>query len=303
MDDDHDLCKQVDAALKCIWPDGDASILGYCKSMIVPFAQSGCQDKHYLQELGSGDKAKVAARIWEAMLYHRFHALQWTISSKEQGPDFLLNDKVYVEAVTASPGDPDKGGLPEKWVENDVGQAYVVPEDAMLTRLTQAIKTKKDKHLRDINCQMACSTKPFVLAVNSCQLGPDTHGIGGVPLVAMAVLPFGDLTMQENVKTGEVIKDWHLEWRANILKKGVPIPTDNFLSEEYSCVSAVIGCSGFTNTSMTESQHTKYHDQPPYFVIHNPMAKHPLPKPWLPGAIEYDVILNEKTVELACLSP
>src|SRR3546814_7075533 len=86
---------------------------------------------------------------------------------------------------------------------------------------------------------------PGVIALNSCRLGGDTHGVGGVPLAAMAVLPFGNPTAHIDVQTGEAIGGWHLAWRDAVLKhNGEPIPTDSFLNEEYSCVSALLGCSG-----------------------------------------------------------
>src|SRR3546814_15604119 len=73
--------------------------------------------------LQSGDLAKVAARMWEAMLYARFHGVGWTASNMGKGPDFLLNENVYVEAVTAQPGNPDNGGLPkERSEERRVGK-------------------------------------------------------------------------------------------------------------------------------------------------------------------------------------
>src|SRR3546814_15182210 len=62
----------------------------------------------------SGDLAKVAARMWEAMLYARFHGVGWTASNMGKGPDFLLNENVYVEAVTAQTGNQDNGGLPKE---------------------------------------------------------------------------------------------------------------------------------------------------------------------------------------------
>ncbi len=47
------------------------------------------------------------------MLYVRFHGVGWAASSVGKGPVFLLNENVYVEAVTAQPGNPDNGGCPK----------------------------------------------------------------------------------------------------------------------------------------------------------------------------------------------
>jgi hypothetical protein len=64
----------------------------------------------------------------------------------------------------------------------------------MLLRWTSVLKAKRDKHLKDVEGGRADPDLPFVIAVNSCRLGGDTHGVGGVPLAVMAVLPFGNPT-------------------------------------------------------------------------------------------------------------
>jgi len=302
MSNDLEFNVAIEQAFRGVWPNGDASIRDYLAPMIAAFARSNCRDNHYLDELQSGDLEKMAARIWEAMLYARFHELDWTISGEGEGPDFLLNDKVYVEAVTAQPGDPEKGGLPKEWLEKVEAEACEVPFEGMLLRWTSALKTKRDKHLKDIERGRADPNLPFVIAVNSCRLGCDTHGIGGVPLAAMAVLPFGNPTAQYDVKTGDAIVGWHLAWQDAILKyNGEPIPTDSFLNEEYGCVSALIGCSGFY---VDETDRSKFCGQPPYFVVHNPKANNPLPQPWLSGAIEYSVTeAPPGKLDLTCLTP
>jgi hypothetical protein len=285
MSDNPDLDIAIEQTFKAVWPDGDASIRGYLAPIIADFAQSNCCDGHYFEEFQSGDLSKLAARIWEAMLFVRFRELGMAISSTGQGPDFLLDGRIYVEAVTPQPGDPEKGGLPKEWLERREEQACKVPFEEMLLRWTSVLRTKKDKHLKDIEAERADPSLPLVIAVNSCRLGSDTHGIAGVPLAAMAVLSFGDPTAQVDVETGSTIGKWYLAWQGDVLKyNGEPIPTDSFLKEEYSCVSALIGCSGFY---VAEDDRAKFCNQPPYYIVHNPMAKKPLTQPWIPGAIEY----------------
>ena len=66
-----DLNMEVEQAFRSVWPAGDTSIRDYLTPAIVTFAQSNCRDNNYLKELKSGDLAKMAARIWEAMLAKR----------------------------------------------------------------------------------------------------------------------------------------------------------------------------------------------------------------------------------------
>ena len=83
------------------------------------------------------------------------------------------------------------------------------------------------------------------------------------------------------------MEPWRLNWQDAIQKQNkLLIPTDNFLNIEYACVSAIIGCSAIY--ALPEDR-DRYYGQPLYFVIHNPKANSPLSKPWLPGAIEYNV--------------
>src|SRR3546814_20782987 len=104
--------------------------------------------------------------MWEAILYARFHVVGLTASNMWKVPDFVLNENVYVEAVTAQPGNPDNGGLPKEWQEQAEGSACIVPIEAMLLRWTSVLKTKKDQHLKDIESGRADPNLPFVIAVN-----------------------------------------------------------------------------------------------------------------------------------------
>lgn len=271
-----------------MWPSGEAEIIAYLKPMVTDFARSCCADTHFLDEFGCGELGKFAARIWESMLYSRFKALGWNVTGADAGPDFQLETpqgSVLVEAVTAGPGNPDGSGLPKQWQERAVGVATEVPIDRMLLRWTNALSEKLRKHLKDVECAQASPSVPFVIAINSCLLGADEHGISGLPLAVMAVLPFGNPAATVDVKTGEVVGGWGLEWRNAIVNANdAQVPTDSFLNPDYDCVSAIVGCSGFY---VSDADREKFCGQPPYFVVHNPKAKNPLPQPWLPGAIEY----------------
>lgn len=287
MSEDGALDALIDAAFTSVWPKGDPDIRRYLAPIAAKFAQSDCCDGHFFDEFRSGDLGKLASRVWEAMLYVRFQDLGWHMVSKDKGPDFLIDNRTYVEAVAAQPGDADKGGLPQEWQDGGVNASGLVPTDQMLLRWTSVIKAKRDAYLKYLKQEIVDPKLPFVIAVNACRLGGDTHGVGGVPLAAMAVLPFGNPAAHIDVLTGETVGGWQLAWQDAVLKaNGEQIPTDSFLQEEYRCVSAIVGCSGF----YVFSEHRdKFCGQPPYYVIHNPLAYDPLPQPWLPGAIEYAV--------------
>src|SRR5436305_11576684 len=60
----------------------------------------------------------------------------------------------------------------------------MVPTDQMLLRWTSVIKAKRDGYLKCLEQEAVDPKLPFVIAVNTCRLGGDTLGIGGVPLAA-----------------------------------------------------------------------------------------------------------------------
>jgi hypothetical protein len=291
MNDQTDLAEKIDQKFRELWPNGTGEIREYLTPFVEAFCVSACCDNHYLKEFLNGNLGTVASRIWEALLFARFQNMGWAVASSDAGPDFLLNDQIYVEAVAAQPGDADKAGLPAEWQNKKSGETLLVPQNEILLRWLSVISVKRKKHLNDINKGHADPNKPFVIAVNSCRLNEDTHGIGGVPLAAMAVLPFGDPSVRIDIASGEVIDAPRLQWRDQIIKpNGEPIRTDSFLNEDYANVSAVIGCSGFY---VGGADREKFAGQPPYFIIHNPLARHPLPKPWLTQSIEYIVIQHD----------
>jgi len=278
MTDDNSIFQRVSTALQSAWPDGAADIREYLVPLITIFAESGRQDSHYLDELNSGETGKLASRIWEALLFNRLHNLGWEISGNGTGPDFLINHEIYVEAVAPQRADSDPAIVDETTF------------DSILLRWTSALRNKRNKHMSDIEKGYADPGRPFVIAINSCLFDSNTHGIGSVPLAAMAVLPFGDPAATVNVHTGEIIGPWNLQWRDQIINYNQqPVQTDSFLNDDYRCVSAVIGCSAFF---IDEGDRDRFLGQPPYFIVHNPRAEKPLPKPWLPSSYEYDVEIS-----------
>lgn len=302
MSENSEIEALISDTFTIFWPKGEPDIRGYLTPIVANFAQSDCCDSHFIEEFRSGDLGKFASRLWEALLYARFQGQGWRMVSKDKGPDFLVDDRIYVEAVAAQPGDADKGGLPQEWQDGGVNTAGLVPTDQMLLRWTSVIKTKRDAYLKYLKQETIDPKLPYVIAVNACRLGGDTHGVGGIPLAAMAVLPFGSPQAQIDLVTGETVGGWHLAWQDAVLKaNGEEIPTDSFLQEEYRCVSAIVGCSGFY---VFPEDRDKFCGQPPYYVIHNPLANNPLPRPWLPGAIEYVVTGREAhSLQLTQLVP
>lgn len=257
----------------------------YLTPIILRFVQSGQADANYLIELCSAHEGQFWSRVWEALLYDRMVGAGWSVRNPGAGPDFLIERnglKVLVEAAAPSPD-----GLPEDWINHQIGRVYNVPHEQMLLRWTAKLSDKAKKHAVDVAKGSADPALPFVIAINSHRLngvGPEEHGISQWPFPVEATFPVGPIGVTYNRETstwGSV----HQTLRFNIAKNnGQQIPTDNFLDPNYAHVSALIGtmsCYASPDTC------AKFHGQYPYFIVYNPLATNKLLPGWLPGAIEY----------------
>ncbi|MBC7767425.1 MAG: hypothetical protein H7124_01420 [Phycisphaerales bacterium] len=259
-------------------------IHSYLKPMIEAFVASGAADKNYLTELGSGVEGQFWSRAWEAMLYWRFNEQGWSVSGPGAGPDLLIKTADRDVLVEASLPAPD--GLPPEWLKFEPNVVKSMPHEAMLLRWTSKLRDKRKKHLEDIEKGHADAKTPFVIAINSKRLGyfPEENGISQWPFAVEATFPIGPWAVPIDPETKEMGKAYQ-SLRFSIAKKpGVDIPTDNFLDPDYACVSALIGCAA---CYAEEAVCAKFGGQPPYFIVHNPLATNPLPVGWLPNAIEY----------------
>lgn len=95
------------------------------KPMIETFVASGAADHNYLSELASGDEGQFWSRLWEAMLYCRFHRQGWAVAGAGAGPDFRIETPagpVLVEATVPAPE-----GLPLSQLVFQTGVAKMKP--------------------------------------------------------------------------------------------------------------------------------------------------------------------------------
>lgn len=255
----------------------------YLRPMIEAFVASGAADQNYLVELGSGDAGQFWSRVWEAMLYARFHDQGWTVSGAGSGPDFRIETPagpVLVEATVPSPE-----GLPQSQLVFQPG-VHDVPYKEILLRWTSKLADKRAKHEEHIAKGLADPKLPFVIAINSCRLGymAEENGISQWPYAVEATFPIGPLAVPIDPQTSEMGEAFQ-SLRFFVAKQsGVEIPTGNFLDPAYASISALIGCAQCYADDVTAA---KFAGHPPYFLVHNPLATNRLPIGWLPGAIEY----------------
>jgi type I restriction enzyme S subunit len=254
----------------------------YLRPMIDTFSKSAAADQNYLDALAGGDEGQFWSRAWEAMLHARLIGLGWTVSGKGAGPDFEVQTPggaVLVEATVPSPD-----GIPDYWLKPPATGNF--PSNEILLRWTSSLADKRKKQVDDIAKKNASEDVPYVLAINARRLGYHSteNGITGWPFAVEATFPVGPVAAKIDPETGK-LGDPYQSYRFSIPKtSGASVPTSNFIDPTYECVSALIGCSQFYADDATHAAHG---GQPRYLVVHNPLAKHPLPANWLPKSVEY----------------
>ena len=149
-------------------------------------------------------------------------------------------------------------------------------EDYHLSRLTNVIVTKIGKAKRDIKKGLLKENEPIILFVSSGGLWD--HFLltpkGVISSYLRTVFPLGEPVLYVNpmTKTSEMRRDYKL----GISKESISISNDFFLKEENAHISAIVF------SYQTILQHyfcpdVKFESGDDFVIIHNPLAKNPIP--------------------------
>ena len=105
----------------------------------------------------------------------------FVLKCPKPGPDNLIElsgQRIWIEAVTATPGDPSK---PDSLAERIDGQMSLVPADKIVLRYSNAIATKYTAYQNYLANNTVALTDAYVLAVCGWPLGYSwaTGALGG----------------------------------------------------------------------------------------------------------------------------
>lgn len=179
------------------------------------------------------------SKTWEMHLGCIFldHDLQLLKKTRKEGPDIhlLIRDRsVWVEAIALESGSGDDA-IPEI----KEGVADDVPVDKIKLRLTGAIKEKFHKYNTYKDKGIISPDDYYVIAVNGGMF-PSKRSGGTIPFIVSSVLPFGDLEVVFDKKSGEIVDSYYL-CRDSIKKgSGAKVPTNIFEDSIYSGISGVL---------------------------------------------------------------
>jgi len=190
-------------------------------------------DNHFLNEI----RTNFHQRSWEMYLGNVLLEKGLSIKSQNEGPDFVVNDKIYIECVAPTKGDPTKpNSVPEMFVAKTPEGICLhdVPVDRMILRITQAVKEKALNQYGKWKFKNWFSqSTSFVIAVNTGDLEyPEDPSM---PNVIKAL--FGFQFMQINIKTGKTSYSRRIEIKKSDNKS---VPVNYFVSDSFSFVSGVL---------------------------------------------------------------
>ncbi|MFA6159823.1 MAG: hypothetical protein WC678_01905 [Parcubacteria group bacterium] len=224
-------------------------------------------DSHFLTQI----KTNFHQRSWEMYVGNVFLEKGLSVKSKDEGPDFVVSDNLYIECVAPTKGDPAKpDSVPRMFVASTPEEIRVqdVPVDKIILRITQAIKNKAlDQYEKWKNKNWFNSKIPFVVAINTADLAYSEDP--SMPNALKAL--FGFQYMQINIKTGAK----NFSHRNEILKTNSKlVPVNYFINQSFSFVSGVL----FSGKNVLNHPENIGED---CVFVNNPFADNPVNKSFI----------------------
>lgn len=238
----------------------------------------GLEDSSFLTDI----QKHFHQRTWEMYLGNVLLEKGLQIQSKNEGPDFVIKDLVYIECIAPTKGNCNNS---DSVPDLEYGILQDVPMDKMILRITHALNEKVNKYNRWQNKTWFNSKTPYIIAVNTADL---EHPEDRMPNVLKAL--FGFQHLQINMETGaENFSHRKIIYKTNNESVGV----NYFLNSEFDFVSGVI----FSSNSVLNHPEKLGDD---CIFVNNPFAKYPVDdsfiklfKNWL-AKIENNHIFLEK---------
>jgi type I restriction enzyme S subunit len=238
-------------------------------SLYEPYA-----DKNFLQEV----RKDFHPRFWE--MYLGFSLINQGVSleqydKRQGGPDLLiLSDeklKVWLEAVA-----PTAGRSANAVPEIEFGD---IPDEQIKLRYCSVIDKKYKKYYDYTQKKIISEDDCYVIAVN-CRAIPSASKEIDIPRIVRCVLPFGNEVIEIDIDSLEVLDVHHQYQGASYNESGSPVSTNIFLNSDYDVISAIL----FSNVDALNYPNYPGND---FVLIHNPIAKNPLPRGFIELGREY----------------
>jgi len=223
----------------------------------------GYEDAHFLREAMD----HFLERFWEMYLAVTFLERGFPLSrAGNAGPEFRFtsgDQRIWVEAVAPGPGIGDDS-VPEM----QMGVVSNVPTEKILLPYANVLKVKRERYLAALTIGVVNELDCYVLAINSRRIRHAPYG-NTLPFFVQALLPFGNLTVLIDPKTGD-FSDPFYQLREEVIKaNGSPVSTTGFLDRQFAFVSAVLH-------STVDGVNCPPKLGGDFTILHNPSASHSL---------------------------
>jgi len=247
-----------------------------CGSNTNPYA-----DAHFLDDF----KRKFAQRSWELYLGATLLNRNFKLGRHNAaGPDFDVQNEngerlAWIEATAT-----DKGTGIDRVPDMVYGVAGSVPEEEMLLRITNSLNKKFKRYEEELKDKIVTDNEPYVIAINRSNLD---HLDPLLPLILKAVFGIGHLTLRikvDNIRQNNPESFWSRQTKV-AKKSGKEISTLFFEDEKHKGISAVIYCADNILNSPRVPQEMGEN----FVIVHNPLAKNPLPYGFFPFGDEHKV--------------
>lgn len=231
------------------------------------------------QDFVQGFARDPEARFWEMFVGCAFldqdKTLLRTLDRPPNGgrPDLCILDgqqRIWVEAMAPDRGLPGNDQVPEIVPINEGGGVQARPVRQMQLRITSALRKKSEVLTRYLNQGVIEDNDICLLAIGAARFGIYA-GDAGLPLALSAVFPIGDEFIRVDRDNLHVIeRGFHGSFE--IERTGPHIPRTAFLDDQFCHVSGLIW-SRISIGNMNRIER-------PLTLIHNPVARNPMPQGW-----------------------
>src|ERR1051325_8261226 len=248
----------------------------YYGDLLAEYLGCGLSPPHVVREIETDDEGKFWSCVWEALLFRHLNSAGYKLKnvvkrSGQKGPDFCVeieSQRIWIEAVVPSPE-----GIPASWLEPPTHEPRVrsKPDAERVLRCTSVIADKQRKFAHYLETGIVEPHDVTVVAVNICRLSDwdvDGCGISQLPLTMEAVFPIGPLGVPISLDGSLAGPARNLPRPSVPKNSGIKIQTANFLDPKFANISAIL---------QAHERWTRRHNLG-LSVIHNPLAKNPLPR-------------------------
>lgn len=249
--------------------------------MYEPFA-----DRQFLNAF----KLQFSQRSWELYLATTFIKNGFKLGRhKDHEPDIDLREAgggkriAWIEAISVKKGDGT-----DRVPDVQYNGVFDVPEEEMILRISNALAVKFEQYEDRLKKKVVQEDEPYIIAINRSEL---EHVEGFTALIIKALFGLGHQALRVMVdeKRQENPKPFWTA-RPHIAKTNQSsVSTLFFLNPKHAGISAAIYCID----NMPTSSRYKESMGENFIIIHNPLAKNPLPREIFSFGEEWEIQGND----------